>query len=213
MARRSVDANFSNLPAPLSESEKSMLVDDLQEFGDENMVHHGQQTSIRRLLIESHIELVISIAIRYNRNDLHELVSEGLLALTHAVNKFAQRELENRNFSGYVNVTVHRALQRFIRSDAIIPVKPDAYRAGVRTAVRNGFANISKASPDTTPEIAVKDALDHATKGKNQKIVGQCLLEGGYKLKDMAKLCNVSVPRISQIKKEVVANFTKVWDA
>jgi len=212
MARRSVDANFINVPAKLSDEEKLMLVDDLQRGGDSEIRHQGQVTTRRSLLIESHIDFIISIAIRYDYPDIHELVSEGLLTLTRSVDRFISGDLENTNISGYINVAVHRAIQRFICDDAIIPVKPDAYRKGVRTAVRSGFAHITKTTPDATPAVDVRDALAHVTKTPNQKIVAKCMLDGGYKLKDMAKLCNLSVPRVSQIKRGLTVRFQEVWD-
>jgi len=214
MARgRYTNVNFSKLPEPLNDDYKKQLVDQLQRTGDCKIVHEGRTMTIRNLMIESHICLVRSIAGQFDYPDLQELVSEGLLILTQIIDDFECCKCINDNIGGYIQVVVRKELLKFIRSAALVPVKPDAYANGVRFGKRvSKLLNNVAVAPSTTIEVDVRDALAQVTKTKHQRIIGDCMLAGGYKLKDMAELCDgIHVSRVSQIKQKISADFLEVW--
>ena len=210
--RRYADVNFSNIPSALTDEHKSNLVDQLQRTGDCTVAHNGQTITIRNLLIESHIALVRSIAAGYNYHDLPELVSVGLLTLTETIDKFECLKLTNDNVTGYIGVAVRRSIDRFIRKSPIIPVQSDAYQRGVRAGKRVDHSiNGTAVTQGPTLAVDVRDALDHVTTTRNQKIIGQCMLDGGYKLKDMADMCGIKPPWASVIREKITTDFRKLW--
>lgn len=166
----------------------------------------GRKT--KDILIESFIPLVMSIARRFGGENRQEIIGVGLLALTETV---VHVPGDIRSLEAYIRSSVTGKIKNFLVTNTTIRVPP--YGSVTHGRLRR--------TPQLTGEAATHgeqglvdlyEILDKIPRNKNEEVILRCMAEGGYSLADMAERCNLSTPRVSQIKQsllERVFNKTK----
>lgn len=92
-----------------------------------------------------------------------DMVSEGFLAVTKAVNKIAEGDLPAKNNpTGYVSVAIHNSLSDYVTGEAIIRVPKwvgPEQRASVSPRVFSGLESATMAGVEHERLLEVKDTL------------------------------------------------------
>lgn len=182
----------------LKEGENPKICDVCKgELFDHTCPHLGK--SIRDVLIESYAILVLDIAKKIStyrkRNDA---VSEGMLALTEAVDRLPQ-DIENAG--AWIRTYVTLSMRRFLELDSVIHVpqykKSHSFLRG-SPSIR--LEHVEHGDCEATDLI---DLLNSIPENDKEETVMQCMIEGGYSLRDMADMCYVTCSRISQIRQNL----------
>ena len=220
MMRRRIGVNLNTISGILPKEVQDGLVGYLRIKGDALVCikcwatkpcWHRRRVTIIRLLIESHVGLVQSIASKFSYHDPPELLSEGLLILTKCVRNYAA--LEDNNISPYINTSVRRGIMRFVRRNLIqIRVDSRAHVKGKGVVLLSGAADMAVDVRATSQlPLEVRDIVATVVRTDNERIIADCLLGGGYTCQDMADLCNISSSRAQVIKTMVEERIATAW--
>lgn len=160
----------------------------------------------RDVLIESFIPLALSIAKRLGGNNRKEVVSVSLLALTEAV---ADMPDDIRSLEAYVRVFVAGRIKNFLLADSVIQVP--RYGLATHGHLKSIYAlpsSISVSGEQTAVDL--NEIISRIPQTKNEEVILNCILEGGYNLQDMSAMCGVGEARVSQVKQLLLERLQTV---
>lgn len=165
-----------------------------------------KERKVQDVLIESFIPLALSIAKRLGGSNRKEVVSVSLLALTEAIAKMPN---DIRSLEAYVRVFVAGKIKNFLLADSVIQVP--RYGLATHSHLKATYA-ISGDIPVSGEQTAVdlNEIIATVPRNKNEEVILNCLLEGGYSLQDMSNLCGVGEARVSQVKQLVLDRLQTV---
>jgi RNA polymerase sigma factor (sigma-70 family) len=167
--------------------------------------------SLVNYIISSHIHFTINLASHFRRRDKSELISEGLLALTQTVHK-AKDKLQDNNIAAYISAHVIYKIRKFIHKQPIIRVPNSSYLRH-RQSFKIDKLSISDDIRQYHFELKdqVHEILARIIKTQHEKVIADCMMQGGYNTKDMAEKCGITTARVSQIKNELEMRFIEEW--
>ena len=157
---------------------------------------YRQSKSIRDVVIESHIPLVLGIAGRLGGGKKPEAISIGLLALTKAVDGMPKDIV---NLGGFVRTWVAGDIKKFLLADAVVPVPFFGMQDHGHLRLTAPLADYTGVEGDQCL-VDLYEVLEAIPQNENEETIMRCLEEGGYSLQDMSDMCDLGRPRVSQIK-------------
>jgi DNA-directed RNA polymerase specialized sigma subunit len=156
--------------------------------------------NISDILIESHIPMVMDIAKKIGGSKRLEATSVGLLTLVDKVNSLPS---DIKNVGAYLRVWVTREIKTFLLADTTIHVP--FYGSGSHSHLRHTYNVVGNVAVDGGQTlIDLYEIIYRIPKNRAEETIMQCLMEGGYSLRDMAFLCCLGQARISQIKNDLL---------
>lgn len=162
---------------------------------------------VRDLLIESHIPLVMDIARKIGGRQRKECTSVGLLALTEAVNRIPR---DIRCLEAYIRKCVTDQVKLFLIKDTVIQVPPygsltHGFLRHVRSLSGSNAGQLAVLGEQTTVDL--NELLSRIPQNRTEETIMRCITEGGYSLRDMAEMCNLGEPRVSQIRQDLLGRI------
>jgi DNA-directed RNA polymerase specialized sigma24 family protein len=139
-----------------------------------------------------------------------DMVSEGLLAVTKAVNKIAEGDLpETNNPTGYVSVAIHNGISNFAMDEATIrvprSVAPDQ-RASVSARVFEGLETDMAATMDHEELVDTKDILDSLCQTEYDRAIMD-LRARGYTDAEVASQLGIPPTTVYMLRRELYERF------
>lgn len=166
---------------------------------------------VKDLLIESHIPLVKRIVNTITASkDYYEYISVALLALTEAVNKIPEL-YPNSNIGGYIRTFITKELKQFILTSTVIrvPHYADSSYNFLRNTINMGSRDLAQTF-GKQGQVDLDESLSKIVETMYEQIILKCLIDRGYSGEDMAKMCNLTESRVSQIKGELEQKILEI---
>ena len=139
-----------------------------------------------------------------------DMVSEGFLAITRAVNKIAEGDLpEKNNPTGYISVAIHNGLSNFVMGEATIRVPRSVesdQRASVSARVFVGLESEMGASMVHERLFEIKDVLDSICQTEYDTTIME-LRSHGYTDAEVAEQLELPPTTVYMLRRELYERF------
>lgn len=142
-----------------------------------------------------------------------DMVSEGFLAVTKAVNKIAEGDLpEKNNPTGYISVAIHNGLSNFVMGEAIIRVPRGIeldQRASVSAHVLVGLESEIAASTAHERMFEVRDTLNSICETEYDAAIIE-LRSHGCTDAEIAEQLELPLTTVHMLRRELYQRFLEI---
>ena len=156
----------------------------------------------RHFIINAHILDVVTISKSFPSDKRSDLIEEALLVITDVITNHSEK-LEPDMVTGFIRAITKNTMLDYLRRDKFVGPKT---REKVFVL---SYKDVEDRKSGNTVDLL--DTVDKCCKDNKQRFIATCIMEGGWKVQEMADELNISLAYAGRLKSELESKIWSRW--
>jgi hypothetical protein len=156
----------------------------------------------RHFIINAHILDVVNSSKSFKEEKRADLIDEALLMITDVVTNHVEK-LDHDTITSFIRAIARRTMLKYLRYDKIVGPKT---KEKVYVVSYMGIEDRKCGNA-----VDLIDTVNKCCKTDRQRFIATCIMEGGWKVQEMADELEISLAYAGRLKSELESKIWSHW--